>query len=62
MTKDKKSTEDNKKTTDEEKKAIVMVANNESAEDDFRTIGVFGEIDEEKCAELVYSLLLLHRN
>jgi ATP-dependent Clp protease protease subunit len=46
----------------EEKKTIILVGNDEKPEDEFRTIGVFGEIDEEKCAELIYSLLLLHRN
>lgn len=62
--KDKKAIDEDKNTTTEsdEKKTIVIVGNNEKAEDDFRTIGVFGEIDEEKCAELIYSLLLLHRN
>ena len=62
MTKDKKSADNDKKTADDEKKTIVIVGNDDKTEDEFRTIGVFGEIDEEKCAELVYSLLLLHRN
>ena len=42
----------------EEKKTIILVGNDEKPEDEFRTIGVFGEIDEEKCAELIYSLLI----
>jgi len=57
MPKDKKTNE-----VPEEKKTIIVVGNQDNTEDEFRTIGVFGEIDEEKCAELVYSLLLLHRN
>ena len=56
--KDKKSEEEH-----DDKKTIILVGNQDnSVQDEFRTIGVFGEIDEEKCAELIYSLLLLHRN
>lgn len=56
MSKDKKSAEP------DEKKTIIVVGGQEKTEDEFRTIGVFGEIDEEKCAELIYSLLLLRRS
>jgi ATP-dependent Clp protease protease subunit len=63
MTKDKKAAKENKKAAnDDDKKTIILLGSQDSTEDEFRTIGVFGEIDEEKCAELIYSLLMLHRS
>ena len=50
-----------KKTSKEEaeKSFILIDKGQQSTEEEFRSIGVFGEINEEKCAEVVYALMLL---
>ena len=46
MSKDKKSDES------DVKKTIIVVGGQDKTKDEFRKIGVIGEIEEEKCAEL----------
>jgi len=54
---DKKNKKANKKEV--EKSFIIIDKGQENTEEEFRSIGVFGEINEEKCAEIVYALMLL---
>ena len=44
-----------------ETKTVTIMAPDD-AEDEMRTIGIVGDIDEEKCAEMLYSLIILQKS
>ena len=52
----------NEKEQEDDNKTFILLGSDEKREDEFRAFGIVGDINEEKSAEAIYSLMHFHRS